>query len=485
MIRGRTAPLRSHPVTPGPVPSIAPPALPENKASPVVADPVKAASLVQPSPRRLHDHPLVLQRTSSDVTGLRFSHLSQDGIRSVSDSPGPPPPRSPLRLSIPSESLGEMLGKSTGGTSPERWARDRTPINEEQAIRVTKEAAVTYVDREERDDDLPSFLRPGSSGTSSDVFCTNATQSKTGSSKPLELIDAMVKASQQNTSRRRLRRARPEGSRPLDLGGSHLQGSIERDQRLDGYCTSPLSMKRTNSIGDLSENYRIIATTASPSPRISHVRKAPSARGRNSPIPRVKTTKRGRGPKSMTSTPSRASSPSKKTRQSTTPELPSPPPQKELPPTPRAKSDRLSRMEATLEIGLARTSSTRNLPAPPAGENGRSMMFPSPPSSAKTARFKLQAGENSPLTIEARMEALERRNKLLEAALSAVLKTGGTLNGCPCQASHAEGHDCQEAVASEPLVARGSVRSRVSCERARCISQHEREVSRAGWTMRR
>ncbi|THZ84796.1 hypothetical protein D6C88_05710 [Aureobasidium pullulans] len=448
VIRGRTAPLRSHPVTPGPVPSIAPPALPENKASPVVADPVKAASLVQPSPRRLHDHPLVLQRTSSDVTGLRFSHLSQDGIRSVSDSPGPPPPRSPLRLSIPSESLGEMLGKSTGGTSPERWARDRTPINEEQAIRVTKEAAVTYVDREERDDDLPSFLRPGSSGTSSDVFCTNATQSKTGSSKPLELIDAMVKASQQNTSRRRLRRARPEGSRPLDLGGSHLQGSIERDQRLDGYCTSPLSMKRTNSIGDLSENYRIIATTASPSPRISHVRKAPSARGRNSPIPRVKTTKRGRGPKSMTSTPSRASSPSKKTRQSTTPELPSPPPQKELPPTPRAKSDRLSRMEATLEIGLARTSSTRNLPAPPAGENGRSMMFPSPPSSAKTARFKLQAGENSPLTIEARMEALERRNKLLEAALSAVLKTGGTLNGCPCQASHAEGHDCQEAVAT-------------------------------------
>ncbi|THW04552.1 hypothetical protein D6D26_02699 [Aureobasidium pullulans] len=94
--------------------------------------------------------------------------------------------------------------------------------------------------------------------------------SKTGSSKPLELIDAMVKASQQNTSRRRLRRARPEGPRPLDLGGSHLQGSIERDQRLDGYCTSPLSMKRTNSIGDLSENYRIIATTASPSPRISH-----------------------------------------------------------------------------------------------------------------------------------------------------------------------------------------------------------------------
>jgi hypothetical protein len=32
----------------------------------------------------------------------------------------------------------------------------------------------------------------------------------------------------------------------------------------------------------------------------------------------------------------------------------------------------------------------------------------------------------------ARLEALERENKLLEAALMAVLKTGGTLNKCPC-----------------------------------------------------
>jgi len=34
--------------------------------------------------------------------------------------------------------------------------------------------------------------------------------------------------------------------------------------------------------------------------------------------------------------------------------------------------------------------------------------------------------------IEARLEALERENKLLEAALMAVLKTSGTLNRCPC-----------------------------------------------------
>lgn len=462
VIRGKTAPLRSHPVTPGPVPNIPPPALPKNEVGPPVVDPVKSAALAQPSPRRPSGNVSVLQRTSSDVTGHRLPHPSPQGARSVSTSPGPPPPRSPLRLSIPSESLGEMLGRSTAESSPDTYLKDKKPINEEQAIRVTKEAAVIYAAREQRDDDLPSFLRPGSSGTSSDVFCTNTNQSKASSSKPLELIDAMVKASQQNTSRRRLRRARPEGPRPLDSGSSHSQQSLEREQKPDGYCTSPLSIKRTTSIGDFSENYRIIATTASPSPRISHVRVAPSARGRNSPVPRGKTSKRSRGQKSVASTPSRAGSASKKSRRASTPELPSPPPKKELPPTPREKGSSTSRSEGTTGAGSASASSIKDLPAPPLDESVHSMIFPSPPSSAKTARFKLQPGESSPVTIEARMEALERRNRLLEAALSAVLKTGGMLNGCPCQASHAPGLGCQEAAISEPLMARGSVRSRVS-----------------------
>ncbi|KAI5246769.1 hypothetical protein E4T42_06195 [Aureobasidium subglaciale] len=459
VIPGITAPLRSHPVTSGPVPSVLPPALPVNKASPKGIGPVKAAAVAQPRPRRMNGHPPVLSKTSSDVSGLRFSYTPQEGVRSVSDSPGPPPPRSPLRLSIPSESLGEMLNKSTPCTSPETCEKIETPINEEQAIRVTKEAAVTYDTREQRDDELPFFLKPGSSGTSSDVFCTNSSEFRVHPSKPLELIDAMVKASQQNTSRRRLRKARPEGPRPFDLNVSNPQASPERDSRPDGYCTSPLSIKRTTSTGEMSENYRVIATTASPSPRISHVRKAPSARGRNSPAHRVKGSRRGRGPVSITPAPSRVSSPSKHGRTvSIIADLPSPPPKKELPPTPHART---ARSETVLDVGLARTESIKDLPAPPIGESGHSSVFPSPPSSAKTARFKLQPGENSPSSIEARMDALERRNKLLEAALSAVLKTGGMLNGCPCQASHMPGHEC-EAAASEPLVARASVRSRVS-----------------------
>jgi hypothetical protein len=40
--------------------------------------------------------------------------------------------------------------------------------------------------------------------------------------------------------------------------------------------------------------------------------------------------------------------------------------------------------------------------------------------------------------LEARVEGLERENRLLEAALMAVLKSGGRLNKCPCQTSHRE-----------------------------------------------
>lgn len=39
-------------------------------------------------------------------------------------------------------------------------------------------------------------------------------------------------------------------------------------------------------------------------------------------------------------------------------------------------------------------------------------------------------------SLDLRVAHLERQNTLLEAALMAVLRTGGLLNGCPCQASH-------------------------------------------------
>ncbi|KAK5012354.1 hypothetical protein LTR60_004425, partial [Cryomyces antarcticus] len=61
---------------------------------------------------------------------------------------------------------------------------------------------------------------------------------------------------------------------------------------------------------------------------------------------------------------------------------------------------------------------------PPSSAQQRTSISPSSYTSAsKEAR------------LEARLEALERQNKLLEAALMAVLKTGGALNRCPCLGS--------------------------------------------------
>jgi hypothetical protein len=66
--------------------------------------------------------------------------------------------------------------------------------------------------------------------------------------------------------------------------------------------------------------------------------------------------------------------------------------------------------------------------------------FPAPPKT--TSRPRRLPGttpaSNNPVSgkpsrvLESRIEALERSNKLLEAALMAVLKTSGTLNRCPC-----------------------------------------------------
>ncbi|KAF2097846.1 hypothetical protein NA57DRAFT_57024 [Rhizodiscina lignyota] len=66
--------------------------------------------------------------------------------------------------------------------------------------------------------------------------------------------------------------------------------------------------------------------------------------------------------------------------------------------------------------------------------------FPAPPIQMQRSSIGSSLTSASKETrLEARVESLERENKLLEAALMAVLKTGGKLNGCPC--SLAKGKD--------------------------------------------
>ncbi|KAF2669239.1 hypothetical protein BT63DRAFT_424974 [Microthyrium microscopicum] len=97
-------------------------------------------------------------------------------------------------------------------------------------------------------------------------------------------------------------------------------------------------------------------------------------------------------------------------------------------------------------------------PAPPQGPpipNPRTSICSSGTSGSKNAR------------LEARLDALERENRLLEAALMAVLKTGGTLNRCPCQVLEASKQKHDEIPDAVSGNARGDSMSTNKDEEAR------------------
>jgi hypothetical protein len=79
------------------------------------------------------------------------------------------------------------------------------------------------------------------------------------------------------------------------------------------------------------------------------------------------------------------------------------------------------------------------LPPPPKGYKSSSSpqtrdVRASRSASCSTACSNPHCGETI-CQLQSQMEALERQNKLLEAALHAVLWTAGSLNGCPCSTS--------------------------------------------------
>jgi len=81
--------LSSHPVNVEPG-LTALPKMPPLKPPVNLPSPGREVEIKHPSPRRFASHPVLLQRASSIASSLY--------PRSFSDSPGPPPPRSPLRL---------------------------------------------------------------------------------------------------------------------------------------------------------------------------------------------------------------------------------------------------------------------------------------------------------------------------------------------------------------------------------------------------
>lgn len=95
--------------------------------------------------------------------------------------------------------------------------------------------------------------------------------------------------------------------------------------------------------------------------------------------------------------------------------------------------------------------------------------FPAPPSSFQRISIasrdrcttSVSKGSRPESRLESRIEALERENRLFEAALMAVLRTSGTLNGCPCYVLSKTGGAAKERGRKDGDWERGRTRERV------------------------
>lgn len=442
--------------------------------------------IVHPSPRRLHSHPVLLQRSSSDVSGLNW-HRIPCSPRSISDSPGPPPPRSPLRVERNPSSIDTLLD-------------GHGHLQRKLSGRSTSSTAIlekfTYKENRQLKDGLPPAVTITSHAANVPQKITPSPRLRFRRPQPAHVIDAVVKSPSPSTTaqpqRRRLRRARPGEPRPLDL--SKMRSKVQVTEGKEQSYTPSIAESEAQSVQTLSRglhgprpmrsSHQTSNTHAPRAPR-------PLVVGRKSPAPRPRSAKVVPHNLRGLQTPPRPVSPVK--RNSTLdPSLPSPPPKKDLPPTPKKVGHSASHSTTSANSycprpGMEPVSMNKALPTPPYRESIDGVMFPSPPSSAKTARSmqllsssvkseisplglgtpQLLTKENTtssnksdkPTRLEARLEALERHNRLLEAALVAVLKTGGTLNGCPC---HGGGHHVGHPALSGSEGSRGSVASRSS-----------------------
>ena len=151
--------------------------------------------------------------------------------------------------------------------------------------------------------------------------------------------------------------------------------------------------------------------------------KSYAPRPRSASIPRSAMKRRSRH---GGQTPSRPGSPSHEYEAEEAPPLPSPPPNRALPPTPPASgSEKPRRPKAIYSTGHE-----KELPLLPADKIISELKETTPHVASQVRRKPFASAQNASTDgINARLEALEKQNALLSAALTAVLRTNGTVNG--------------------------------------------------------
>ncbi|KXT17214.1 hypothetical protein AC579_323 [Pseudocercospora musae] len=482
--------LTSHPISPiqegcPHTPTIS---LPHEEFPVKHPSPGKEIEIRHPLPRRLGSHPVLLQRASSIASTMYQRSVSESLI--FPDSPGPPPPKSPLRLRRDPRTIEHVVSshetarKGTPKIAPSiKSSADFNYEVEPMRAVVTTECTGPMSRRpKSREKTKQGIIQhmPYPANRREREERVRARKLRDRPSAMNRTIDSVVHAPAQVT-RQRLKKLRPQITIP-DLRPPPLRApsaasrtsmasssgswqkvtqstspvspvpscaTQESDQDQTGYtpispsasaearaaqaglCLSPMML--------VAEERPVPKTKTPPKPAKLVIKEAKSKayapRPRSASLPRnaFKQRRLSRNSNSIHSSP-RASSPVLKRFDDDAPPLPSPPPNRALPPTPLAAS---GSEKPNTGVKRCQQLNTKELPVVPSHDvppistsPKKNQSLPHIATQKKTSATKHSEWTPTRATsrIDARLEALEKQNAILSAALMAVLKTNGTFN---------------------------------------------------------
>lgn len=454
--------------------------------------PGKEIEIRHPLPRRLASHPVLLQRASSIASTMYQRSVSES--LNFPDSPGPPPPKSPLRLRRDPRTIEHIVStheskrKSTPRMAPSiKSSSDFNFDIEPMRAVVTTECTGPMSRRSKsRSKTKQGIIQhiPYTSHRREREDRVRARKLRDRPSTVNRTIDSVMHAPAQAT-RQRLKKLRPQITIP-DLRPAPLRApsaasrasvilssgswqkvtqstspvspvpsraSMESEQDQTGYtpisptasaearaaqaglCLSPMML--------VAEERPVPKTKTPPRPAKLIVKdvksKSFAPRPRSASLPRstFKQRRLSRNSNSIHSSP-RVSSPVSRQQEADAPPLPSPPPNRALPPTPPASAPASGSEKPNTGAKRSQQLHSKellNVPSHDVSPNSTSSKknhaLPHIATQRKPSSYKHteRASTRAASRIDARLEALEKQNALLSAALMAVLKTNGTLNG--------------------------------------------------------
>ena len=431
----------------------------------------REVEIEHPCPRRYASHNVLLQRASSLGSPL--------DRRSFTDSPGPPPPRSPLRPRSDARTIeGILASYQDREPTPKIAPSIMDPKDFHAENQTIKPTVVTEC--------TGPIKRPKSRGLSitspyqslrrqrEERTRSRKLRDRPSASTPISIIDAIIHAPPP-VVRQKLRKTRPRIQIPL-LKQSSLARRTSSSASSNtswrnitdappvlalkstapapaspetpvspvektGYTPiSPATSNGSTTIGSsmalspvmlVAEEVPLARSKQALKPTKMIVREGKSytPRPRSASIPRSAMKRRSR---QGAHTPSRRNSPAPPEVEDEPPPLPSPPPNRALPPTPPASGS-----EKAGKIRSARFADTKELPSLPTQDTvpkiavprRRPDLLPHVAMMRKSAMSKESPKESTGSTaMWARLEELENKNAMLAAALAAVLRTNGNYN---------------------------------------------------------